>query len=107
MENKKFKIIHSAICGAIASVIFIVVITIAADLYSPLKDWLKNAFSHHWIGKGILSLAIFGVVGFFGWFLPIEPSEEKIRKILNLLNWLLILGTLAILGFFVWEALLK
>ena len=103
--DKKNKIIFSVAVGAIAAVIFITAVTIGADLYLPLKGWLKNVFSHHWVGKGILSLAIFGVVCFFGWFLPIEPSEEKIRKILNLSNWLLILGTLAILGFFVWEAL--
>ena len=106
MQDKQ-SILSAIIVSAILTIAAIVFLTIFGELNPVFKAWLTNTFSHHWIGKGILSLAIFGVVGFFGWFLPIEPSEEKIRKILNLLNWLLILGTLAILGFFVWEALLK
>ena len=105
MNNKGLKIIYSTAIGAIAVVIFITFITINAELYLPIKDWLKNTFSHHWIGKGILSLAIFMIVGLLVWFLPVQQDEERTRKILMLLNWLLILGSLAIFGFFLWEVL--
>ena len=105
MENQKLKIIHSAICGAIAAVIFITAITITADLYLPLKDWLKNTFSHHWIGKSILSVAVFIVIGLVSRFLPIEASEDKLNKVLKLLSWAMVLGVILIFLFFIYETL--
>ena len=105
MENNKIKIIHSAVCGAIAAVIFIIVVTIVADVYLPLKDWLKNIFTHHWIGKSILSVVIFIVAGGISLILPIQPKEEKINKSLKILVWLLIVGVLAIFSFFIYEAI--
>lgn len=107
MENNKFKIIHLTICGAIAAVIFITVITIAADLYLPLKEWLKNIFSHHWIGKGILSIVIFIVAVFIGWFLPITANEDKLNKVLKLLSFSIISGIVLIFLFFIYEAVWK
>lgn len=107
MTNSKLKIICAVTVGSIATVVFITAITIAADLYPPLKDWLKNVFTHHWIGKGILSVVVFAAFGVLRFILPVEADEEKIGKALKILFWLLILGILAILGFFVWEALLK
>lgn len=105
--DKKFKIIYAVALGAIVSVIFITVITIAADLYLPLKGWLKNVFSHHWVGKSVLATIVFLGISFLALFLPIRAEEEKIIKVLRCLIWLTILGTLAIFGFFIWEALLK
>ncbi len=107
MENNKIKIIHSAVCGAIAAVIFIIVITIVADIYLPLKDWLKNTFTHHWIGKGILSIAVFIVIGLISRFLPIAASEDKLNKVLKLLSWAIVLGVILISLFFIYEAVWK
>ncbi|MEK7549223.1 MAG: hypothetical protein AAB496_01910 [Patescibacteria group bacterium] len=105
--DKKNKIIFSITIGAIAAVIFITAITVAADLYLPLKDWLKNNFHHHWVGKSVLAVAIFFAVSFFIKLLPINIDDNKTEKVLKLLFWLTIFGSLAIFGFFVWEALLK
>jgi len=105
--DKKNKIIFSITIGAIAAVIFITAITIAADLYLPFKDWLKNNFHHHWVGKSVLAVAIFFAASLFIRLLPISMDDNKVEKVLKLLFWLTILGSLAIFGFFVWEALLK
>lgn len=90
--------------GAITAIVFITAITIAADLYSPLKDWLKENFSHHWIGKGILAIAAFLLAGFLKFLFGKTTNEIKIAKNLAVLNWLSIIGSLAILGFFIFEA---
>ncbi len=105
--DKKSKIIFSVAVGTIAAVIFITTITIAADLYLPLKGWLKNVFSHHWVGKSVLAAVVFLLFSVFGWLFSKRANDEKIRKALILLNWLLIIGFLAIMGFFIYEALWK
>lgn len=45
--------------AAIVSIIYIPLITIIAELFSPLKDFLKNVFWHHWLGKSIILLFLF------------------------------------------------
>lgn len=45
--------------GAIIAIVFIVAITIAAELSESLKDGLKDMTGHHWISKGLLSLGVF------------------------------------------------
>lgn len=109
MENKeaKLKIIYSAALGAIAAVIFITAVTIGADLYLPIKDWLKNIFSHHWVAKSVLSAVVFGAIAFLTMIFSGQANEEKINKALKVLIWSVILGSPAIIGFFIWEALLK
>ncbi len=105
--DKKSKIIFSIAIGAIAAAIFITIITISADLYLPIKGWLKNIFSHHWVGKSVLAAVVFLLFAVLIWPFSKRADDEKIRKILVLLNWLLIAGSLAIFGFFIWEALWK
>lgn len=103
--DKKIKTIFSFAVGAISAVIFITIITIAADLYLPLKDWLKNAFSHHWIGKSVLAGVIFLGTSFLIRFLSIQAEEERLIKALKYLIWITILGTLIIFLFFIFETL--
>jgi len=102
MNNIKLRILNSIIIGAIAAIIFIIVITIAGDLYLSLKDWLKNIFYHHWMGKGILAIVIFFI---FGFIFNKETGEEKIVKNFSILIWSSIIGSLIIFGFFIFEAL--
>ena len=93
---------NAVILSAILTIIYITVITVAADLYPPLKEALKNASSHHWIGKSITAIVIFVI--FKAIFVSLKP---KIKTAL-LLNWLTIvsvLATLVILAFFTWETL--
>lgn len=103
--NLKLKIINSVIIGVIATIVFITVITIAADLYLPLEDWLKANFYHHWIGKEILAKAIFIFAALSSLIFIKETNEEKIVKNFNILIWFSILGALAIFAFFVLESL--
>ena len=53
--------INATVLSAIITIIYITTITVAADLYPPLKEFLANVFSHHWIGKSITAILIFAI----------------------------------------------
>lgn len=108
MDDKKIKLVASITKSAIITVIFIVAVTLAADLMPSLKDWLKNTFSHHWLGKGILSIAIFSLFSIIAYFfLPSQKDIEKTKKLLSTLIWTSVGGSAVIFIFFIWEAFLK
>ena len=39
------------------------VLVIAAELAKPFKDFLASIFTHHWIGKAVLTAAAFVIIG--------------------------------------------
>ncbi len=110
LSNIRFKIIRATTYAAAFAVVFITGITVTADLYLPLKNWLKLIFSHHWIGKGILASVVFAMVLVIFSFIPVPPDELK-SKILMRSVWKLVIaslaGTLIIVAFFMYEAFLK
>lgn len=61
--------------GAAASAWLLAVLVIVAELFLPFKDFLKNIFSHHWIGKAVI---IFGAFFIFGFFMRNKNSIGKI-----------------------------
>jgi|SRR3990172_7632185 len=99
----KDKLVLSIIKSAIITIIFIALITIGADLYVPLKDWLKATFSHHWVGKGILSAILFAVLIVIFNFVIKDSSIKKVTKKLYILFWVTGLSGAAIVAFFLWE----
>ena len=99
----KDKLVLSIIKSAIITIIFIALITIGADLYVPLKDWLKVTFSHHWVGKGILSAILFAVLIVIFNFVIKDSSIKKVTKKLYILFWVTGLSGAAIVAFFLWE----
>lgn len=102
--QKQTKLLHSAICAAAVTTIFIAVITLYAEFSPPLKDWLKTTFTHHWLGKSALSAILFIAVTFFGYFFPLKTGEETIRKRILLLFWVSLASALIIIVFFGYEA---
>ncbi len=48
--------------ATIVTIVLITVMTILAELSTNFKDFLANTFWHHWIGKGIIALAIFFLI---------------------------------------------
>ncbi len=102
---KQNTIIASCI-GAIAAIILTVAITIGGELYAPLKDWLKTTFTHHWLGKSVISVAVFAVILFITKFLPVPESEERIARLISILALVAILGTFSLIGFYTYEYLI-
>ena len=50
-----------AIAAMVASVMLAVII-VSAEEIPTLKNWLKATFTHHWLGKGALAIAVFIIV---------------------------------------------
>lgn len=110
LSNIRFTIIRATTCAAAFAVAFVTGITIAADLYLPLKDWLKLTFSHHWVGKGVLAIALFVGISAILLFFP-TPKDEMKAKALARSTWTLVIasliGTISIIVFFIYEAFFK
>lgn len=94
--------------AGICTVVFITLITVLADLVPALKDWLKSAFTHHWIGKGVLAAGLFALFYLlvYGSAKP-EKADHLLAPLLRALVWLTILGTAILFLFFIWEAYWK
>lgn len=105
--DKRLAILNACIWGALAAVVFIVAITVTADLYLPLKDWLKWAFGHHWVGKGILAIGIFAVGTCIAYAISLRAEVQRIGSNLTLLMRISVAGTLALVFFFIYEAFFK
>lgn len=104
---KKLRFINSFVLSGIATVIFIAALTIAAELFAPLKDWLKNTFSHHWVGKSILSIMVLLIGSIAFQYCPSKfcriDNLSTFGRNLRILSWISAIAAIAIFGFFVFE----
>ena len=95
------KNIKSLSISTILTIILITFLTIYAELNSSFKDFLKSLTTHHWISKGVISLAFF-ILAYF--ILDKFTSKEKnVNSYINLVLIFVILGSLAIFGFYLYE----
>lgn len=101
-NTKKNKWITSFAISAIIAIVFITFATIFGELYKPFKNSLKDIFSHHWIGKGVIAIVIFYALGFLGYFYT-KDSEDFMVTMLKVVFWIALLGVLAITGFYIYE----
>ncbi|MCR4330306.1 MAG: hypothetical protein NUV49_00225 [Patescibacteria group bacterium] len=101
--DKRLKIVNSFITGAIVASVFIAAATIGGELYKPFKDWLAGTFYHHWVGKGVLAVAIFLLVAFMHGLIIKNSTEDRVRKHLFILLGVLVVSSLSILLFFLYE----
>ena len=101
--EKRHKLVNAAAISALAAVVFTTVITITADLTPPLKDWLKNTFSHHWVGKSIIAGFIFIILAIVLYVIPSLRPEEKTARRITALAWITLLATLTLFGFYLYE----
>ncbi len=104
MHDKNTHALVSFTLSAILIITATAAVTIGAELHAPLKSWLASTFSHHWIGKSILSFAGFLIIGVGLSLLP--RSFGKLLPLLYVLLWTVLLSSLAIIGFFYYEAFL-
>lgn len=102
MKNKRNKIINSFAISATVAIVFIAFVTIFGELHGPFKDWLKGTFNHHWIGKGVIAIAIFYAFGFFGYF-NASDRDEIMTRMLKIIFWITLIGIFVITGFFLYE----
>ncbi|MCP8307766.1 MAG: hypothetical protein H3Z52_03540 [archaeon] len=94
------KISYTSFFLATAIVILLVTgMTIGAELYKPLKDWLAITFGHHWVGKSVIAFLAFFIIA-LGANSYFAKREQDIGKWATITIVLMILSSLAILGFF-------
>ena len=96
----KPKLIISSTYAAIVTIIFVVIITIWAELSVPLKDWLKNFSGHHWTSKSIFSALLYLVATALSYWGFRNPSGALLHKMLVFLLVLTALGTIIIAAFY-------
>lgn len=53
----------------------VAVLTIGAELWSPLKDLLKAVFTHHWVGKSVLSILVFAGIFFLRFRVATDSAQ--------------------------------
>jgi len=96
----KPKLIISSAYAAVITIIFVVVITVFAELSAPLKNWLKNFSGHHWTSKSIFSALLYLVATALLYWTPLNPNENRLRKALVFLLIFLALGAITIAAFY-------
>lgn len=89
------KIQTRAALAASLSILYTVGLTIVDELVPTVHTWLTQMFTHHWIGKSVLSVVIF-LVGYL--IVSLIPATKKDQM---LVPGLLILSASSLLGFLV------
>ncbi len=96
----KPKLIKSSAYSAILTIVFVVIITVWAELSVPLKEWLKEISGHHWTTKSIFSALLYAI-GIVVFYLAVRGnSENNLGKILKTLIFFTIIGVLILALFY-------
>jgi len=95
------RIITAIFSAAAWTAVLIAAMTIGGELYRPFKEGLKNLFTHHWIGKGVVSLAFFLAVSLFLFFVRRRTGEADIA--VRRLFWASLGSSAAIVVFYLYE----
>jgi len=101
----KLKAIYVSAHSAVASIVVTVFLTIFSELSAPFKSWLAGFTGHHWVTKSWVSLIVFVLMYTIFSVACKTVNGAQTRKALVLLEVVVILGFLAILGFFAFEFL--
>lgn len=81
--------------ATIASLWFVTVVTIVGELVPALNDFVGGVFSHHWLGKSVLTLVVFGLV------VVAAPSRQfDERRWANYVLGSVVAGGVLVLGYF-------
>ena len=100
--DNRNRIVNAFLISAVIAIAAVVALTIVGELYTPLKDSLKAVFSHHWVGKGVLSFAGFYLLGLL--LIPLSGrGSREITTLLYVLFWVALLGALSVIGFYYYE----
>ncbi len=100
MSMNKLKLVISSAYASIITIVFVVVITIWAELFAPLKTWLANFSGHHWTSKSIFSVLIYVVATLVLYLFPNKHREGHIKRALELVLVVTLLGVIVITLFF-------
>lgn len=91
----------TAIAVAVTAVTLAVLIVTAEEV-PALKDWLKQTFYHHWLGKGTLAIALFAILCVV---LRTKRGSPRLSTIVYVETIAVILAAIIITGFFLLHTL--
>ena len=97
------RIITSVTVGSIVAVISIVLMTVVAEINPAFKKWLAGNFTHHWIGKSVMSIVVFSVTTII-FTIVHKPFTNKLVLLLWVLVIIASLGVMLLLVFFYWHS---
>lgn len=86
--------------GASLAVITITLLTILDDKLPVVHTWLTHTFSHHWVGKGVLAVAVFVLASVMTNLLPLKPNTQTVSASFRLLHILAIMCFFLLVAFF-------
>jgi len=96
----KPRLIFASALAAIITIVFVVTITVWADLSIPLKNWLKSFSGHHWTSKSIFSALLYMATTVIFYWSFRNQSEIVLRRLLVFLLVFIVLGVLSITAFY-------
>lgn len=94
--------VRSTAIGTIATAAMLAVVIVAAEEVPELKDWLKQTFYHHWLGKGALSIGLFTAVTLL---LRFRSDTMRLSTIIIIETIAVVLAAVVIAGFFLLHTL--
>ena len=100
---KKEHIVRSVMIGAIVASVYVVIATVAGELYKPYKNLLADLHYHHWVGKGIWAAAMFIVISIVSYLSTKNSEDINSARSIKLLSHALVFGTLILTIFFIYE----
>ncbi len=99
----RLKSIYASAYAAAVNAIVVVMVTVAAELSAPFKNWLTGFTGHHWVTKSWLTVLVF-VLSFGAiFFLKKNVSAAQTKKSLLFLQGALGAAFLIILTFYFYE----
>ena len=100
---EKLKSIYASAYASVVTIAAVVAMTISAELSAGFKEWLAGLTGHHWTTKSWASIIVF--VLFFAVFRLTRKfvNERQTSRALSVLQVSVVLGFLAILGFYSYE----
>ncbi|WP_225876094.1 hypothetical protein [Infirmifilum lucidum] len=97
----------SSIIGYIAAAMFNSILLVIKETNKSVFDWLKATFGHHWLGHGILTIAVFVLVTLLAWYAirRYEPTDRDIGRLAILVVVFTALSVIIIAGFYAIEVM--
>lgn len=104
MSLKSNSFARASLVGALLASVLILFLTVTGELYSPLKNLLKDLHYHHWVGKGIWAVIIFiASTLVLHWTTKDRSESLSLVRSVNWLSYTLVLAAVVMFLFFIYE----
>lgn len=95
-------LVYSTAIATIFASLTLAVMIVSVEEFATFKDWLKQNFYHHWLGKSVITLGLFITISVL---LSIKCKVSKLASIILIESIVVIFSVLVIVGFFLLHVL--